>query len=170
MNKVIKTCIFAIIICSQFEILAQPVKTKSARKSTVVKKTITSSKAVVATVSSNLQKRDTTNFGKLKIRSFDQKSQAFFPQGDEALFTHIAHELKYTQTDIDKKIDGKVLLRFDVDVDSSVIEVRVIRDPCVDCGKALVGIFEKLKFTPAVTSKGTFMRSNLMLEIPVWAH
>lgn len=128
----------------------------------------------IVTTSSNLvaptPKRDSINFGKLKIKTFDQKSQAFYPYGDEVLFTHIAHELKYTQADIDKKVDGKVLIRFDVDVDSTVKEVRVIRDPCIDCGKTLVSIFEKLKFAPAVNSKGTAMRSNLMMEIPVWAH
>lgn len=126
--------------------------------------------AVVTTIAGSAMRKDTMNFGKLKIKTFDLKSQAYYPYGDEALFTFIAHNLKYSQADINKKVDGKVLLRFDVDVDSTVKEVRVIKDPCVDCGHELVKIFENFKFAPALTNKGTPMRSNLMLEIPVWAH
>lgn len=121
-------------------------------------------------VSNKNSKQDSTNFSKLKIKVFDQKSNAYYPKGDMELFSLIAHELKYTAADIEKKIDGKVLLRFDVDADSTVKEVRVIKDPCVDCGKDIVKIFEKLKFVPATTSKGVFVRTNVMMEIPVWAH
>ncbi len=172
MNKYNFSFIIGLLFITNIVVLGQ------SKKTTITKPKINASKIKnqnlvkpnTTTTSTNFQKRDTSNFGKLKIKTFDQKSQAFYPHGDDVLFTHIAHELKYSQADIDKKVDGRVLLRFDVDVDSSLKEVRVIKDPCVDCGKALVSIFEKLKFAPAVTSKGTPMRSNVMLEIPVWAH
>ncbi|MDX2189606.1 MAG: hypothetical protein SFY32_07065 [Bacteroidota bacterium] len=107
---------------------------------------------------------------KLRIRNYHLQRNAKFSEGDEALFHLIASVLKYSQADIDKGVNGSVLLRFDVDADSTVKEVRVIRDPCVDCGKELVRIFEALKFIPAITTEGKCVRSNVMMEIPVWAH
>lgn len=137
----------------------------------VVKKQIKKTSPQASVSGTNTKpKSDSANFSKLKIKVYDQKSPAYFPKGDAELFSIVAHELKYTDIDKDKKVDGKVLLRFDVDVDSTVKEVRLIKDPCIDCGKEIVRIFEKLKFVPATTANGTFVRTNVMLEIPVWAH
>ena len=113
---------------------------------------------------------DSSNRVKLRIRAYEMKQQAHFPEGDLALFTYIAHNLKYSEADKDKKVHGNVLIRFDVDADSTIKEVRLIRDPCADCGKALISMFEHLRFAPAQTNSGAPMRSNMMMEIPVWAH
>jgi len=113
---------------------------------------------------------DSSNRIKLRFKSYEMKLQSHFPEGDLALFTYIAHNLKYTQADRDKKVHGNVLIRFDVDADSTIKEVRIIRDPCADCGKALVDMFQHLKFVPAQMNNGSTMRSNMMMEIPVWAH
>jgi hypothetical protein len=107
---------------------------------------------------------------KLRIRSYDMKYLPHYPGGDMAMFTFIAKYLKYTQADKDKKTNGNVLIRFDVDADSTVKEIRLLIDPCIDCGKDLVKLFESMKFVPALTKAGTQMRSNMMLEVPVWAH
>lgn len=155
--------IFSILLLSTSFLLAQ-------KKATVKKPIKKVAPQTTISGTNTKPKKDTANFGKLKIKVFDQKSHAYFPKGDMELFSVVAHELKYSQADIDKKVDGKVLLRFDVETDSTVKEVRVIRDPCVDCGKDIVKIFEKLKFVPATTANGTFVRTNVMMEIPVWAH
>lgn len=168
--KTIFKSIFIISFLCSYTIFAQVKNTTIIRKTYSVKPKLKPKQIEVATTVGSTMRKDTMNFGKLKIKTFDLKSQAYYPYGDEALFTFIAHNLKYSQADINKKVDGKVLLRFDVDVDSTVKEVRVIKDPCVDCGHELVKIFENFKFAPALTNKGTPMRSNLMLEIPVWAH
>lgn len=115
-------------------------------------------------------KKDTTQRVNLRIKSKEMIAYAHYPTGDVGLFTHIAHTLKYSENDIAQKTNGNVLVRFDVDIDSTIKEVRLIRDPCIDCGKALINIFQNLKFAPAITKTGTPMRSNMMLEIPVWAH
>lgn len=154
--------IFTILLLSTSFIFAQKANVKKTIKKAVPQTTVSGT--------NTKPKKDTANFGKLKIKVFDQKSHAYFPKGDMELFSVVAHELKYTPADIEKKVDGKVLIRFDVDADSTVKEVRVIRDPCVDCGKDIVKIFEKLKFVPATTANGTFVRTNVMMEIPVWAH
>jgi TonB family protein len=127
---------------------------------------------VFAQTSSQTKPKSSTDTAKtkLRIRQYDMKTQAHYEGGDVALFTHIAKTLKYTQADKDKKVHGNVLLRFDVDADSTVKEVRLIRDPCADCGKALVEMFQNLKFVPAQTHGGQYIRSNMMLEVPVWAH
>lgn len=161
-----KNCMILILFTSGL-LVAQMQKPKA--KKTVAKsvKTVASTLMVKPKIASKI---DTTQRVNLRIKSNEMNNHAYYPTGDIELFTHIAHTLKYTQQDIDKKTNGNVLIRFDVDIDSTIKEVRLIRDPCVDCGHALIDIFEKLKFAPAVTKSGTRMRSNMMLEIPVWAH
>lgn len=164
--KNLKSLLAIILITTGVLFAQKPVVKKQIKKNSIKKNAIKTSVSGINTT----PKRDSANFGKLKIKVYDQKSNAYFPKGDMELFSLIAHELKYTTADIEKKVDGRVLLRFDVDADSTVKEVRVIRDPCIDCGKDIVKIFEKLKFVPATTSNGTFVRTNMMMEIPVWAH
>ena len=159
-------CIVLTIHCSMYAQNAKKSTSKISKNKPVVKR---ENGIKPASTQTKMPVYDSTRT-KLRVRSTDQKGQAHYPAGDVALFTFIAKNLKYSQADIDKKVNGNVLIRFDVDADSTVKEVRIIRDPCVDCGNRLIELFQTLKFAPAQTASGQLMRSNMMLEVPVWAH
>lgn len=98
-----------------------------------------------------------------------QTKEATFPNGDEALFTHIFNNLKYSQEAKAAKVDGELMVSIMVELDSSVTSVKIIRDMGYGIGADVKAILEKLKYGPALEN-GTAMRSKVILNIPVRAH
>jgi protein TonB len=98
-----------------------------------------------------------------------QTKEATFPKGDEALFTHIFNNLKYSQEAKTAKVEGELMVSIMVELDSSVTNVKIIRDMGYGIGADVKAILEKLKYGPALEN-GTAMRSKVILNIPVRAH
>ncbi|MEN9999043.1 MAG: hypothetical protein RI922_2033 [Bacteroidota bacterium] len=73
--------------------------------------------------------RDSTN----KIYSFADQV-AYFQDNQTGLMTYIQKNMEYPQYAVDHNIKGKVYLRFVVEADGKVTEVKVIRgaSPCLD--------------------------------------
>jgi len=94
---------------------------------------------------------------------------AFYPKGDQALYTHIMYNVKYSEEAVKKYIEGNVSLSFDVMPDSTVKNVMIISDPGYGVGDAVKELVEKLKFVPAV-QMGIKVKMNLVMDFPVKAH
>ncbi len=73
--------------------------------------------------------RDSTN----KIYSFADQ-EAYFQDNQKGLMTYIQKNMEYPQYAVDHNIKGKVYLKFVVEADGRVTEVKVIRgaSPCLD--------------------------------------
>jgi protein TonB len=99
----------------------------------------------------------------------EQTKEATYPNGDQALFTHIFNNLKYSQEARNAKVEGEMMVSIMVELDSSVTNVKIIRDLGYGIGADLKTILEKLKYGPALEN-GTAMRSKVILNIPVRAH
>ena len=94
---------------------------------------------------------------------------AFYPKGDQALYTYIMYNVKYTEEAKKKYIEGSVSLSFDVMPDSSVKNVNIISDPGYGVGDGVKKLVEQLKFAPAI-QMGMKVKMNLMMDFPVKAH
>lgn len=94
---------------------------------------------------------------------------AFYPKGDQALFTYIMYNVKYSEEAKQKYIEGNVSLSFDVMPDSTVKNVNIISDPGYGVGEGVKKLVEQLKFAPAI-QMGMKVKMNLMMDFPVKAH
>lgn len=94
---------------------------------------------------------------------------AFYPKGDQALYTYIMYNVKYSEESIKKYIEGNVSLSFDVMPDSTVKNINIISDPGYGLGEEVRKLVEKLKFAPAI-QMGMKIRMNMMMDFPVKAH
>ena len=94
---------------------------------------------------------------------------AFYPKGEQALYTYIMYNTKYSQEAINNHVTGNVELSFDVMPDSSAKNVKVISDVGYGVGDAVKKLLEQLKFAPAI-QMGMKVRMNLIMDFAVKAH
>jgi len=94
---------------------------------------------------------------------------AFYPKGEQALYTHIMYNTKYSEESKKKYVEGSISLSFDVMPDSSVANVKIISDLGYGVGNEVKKLVEKLKFAPA-SMMGVKVKSSLIMDFPVKAH
>jgi TonB family protein len=94
---------------------------------------------------------------------------AFYPKGDQALYTYIMYNVKYPEESIKKLVEGNVELSFDVMPDSTVKNAKIISDVGYGVGEEVKKLVETLKFAPAI-QMGTKVKMNLIMDFPVKAH
>jgi hypothetical protein len=94
---------------------------------------------------------------------------AFYPKGEQALFTYVMYNTKYSEESKKKYVEGNISLSFDVLADSTVSNVKILGDLGDGVGDAVKNLVEKLKFAPA-TMMGVKVKSTVMMDFPVKAH
>ena len=94
---------------------------------------------------------------------------AFYPKGDQSLYTYIMMNVKYSEEAKKNYASGDVELSFDVMADSSLTNVKVIHDVGYGIGEEVKKLVEKLKFAPAIMMN-VKVRTNVMMDFPVKAH
>lgn len=94
---------------------------------------------------------------------------AFYPKGEQALYTYIMYNVKYSEESKKKYVEGNVSLSFDVMPDSTVKNVKIISDVGYGVGEEVKKMVEKLKFAPAI-QMGIRVKMNLIMDFPVKAH
>jgi TonB family protein len=93
----------------------------------------------------------------------------FYPKGEQALYSYVLYNVKYSEESKQKYIEGNVELSFDVMPDSSVSNARILSDVGYGVGEEVKKLVEKLKFSPAV-QMGMRVKMNLIMDFPVKAH
>lgn len=94
---------------------------------------------------------------------------AFYPKGEQELYTYVMYNVKYPEESIKKYAEGSVGLSFDVMPDSTVKNVKIISDVGYGVGEEVKKLVEKLKFAPAV-QMGMKIKMNVIMDFPVKAH
>lgn len=94
---------------------------------------------------------------------------AFYPKGEQALYSYVMYNTKYSEESKKKYIEGTISLSFDVLADSSVANVKIISDLGYGVGDEVKKLVEKLKFAPAIMM-GVKVKSSLIMDFPVKAH
>ena len=76
--------------------------------------------------------------------------QAQFPGGEAALLKFISDHLVYPSIAQEQELQGVVTLRFRVEKDGSVGEIRIVKSLSKECDQAAANVVKKLpRFTPA---------------------
>lgn len=92
-----------------------------------------------------------------------------FPKGDNALYTYVYMNLKYSPESIKKYIQGEVTIGFDVKADSTVTNAIVISGVGYGVDEEVKRLVQTLKFSPGVQN-GMVIKMNTMYTFPVKAH
>lgn len=95
--------------------------------------------------------------------------EPFYPKGEQALYTHVLYNVKYSEEAKKKYIEGEVTLSFDVMPDSTVINPVVISGLGYGIDEEVKRVVKELKFAPAIQN-GMKMKMNVMYNFPVKAH
>jgi len=115
---------------------------------------------------SQAQTKPTSTGQNMKVET---TREAQYPEGDEALFNHLYHDIRYSDEAKKNKAEGEITVSFYVEADGSVSNVKIIKDVGYGCGEAVKEALLKIKYVPAMVN-GTVMRSKLLLNVPVRAH
>ena len=99
------------------------------------------------------QKAGSTNTEKKKEEVQDNamvEVPATYPGGEQALFAYVNSHVKYPEIAIEQEVQGVCLLRFKVDKDGSVSDVRVKKSLSKECDAEAIRVVKTLKrFIPA---------------------
>ena len=75
---------------------------------------------------------------------------ATYPGGEQALLAYVNSHVKYPEIAIEQEVQGVCLLRFKVDKDGSVSDVRVKKSLSKECDAEAIRVVKTLKrFIPA---------------------
>lgn len=96
-------------------------------------------------------------------------SEPSYPKGDNALYTYVYMNLKYSEESKKKYIEGEVTLSFDVKPDSTVVNASVISGVGYGVDEEVKKLIQSLKFSPGMQN-GTPIKMNTMYTFPVKAH
>jgi len=92
-----------------------------------------------------------------------------YPKGDNALYTYVYMNLKYSPESIKKYIAGEVTISFDVKADSTVTNAMIISGVGYGVDEEVKKLIQTLKFSPGMQN-GMAIKMNTMYTFPVKAH
>lgn len=91
---------------------------------------------------------------------------AVYPGGEAALLKHISQNITYPKAAMEKKIEGLVLVNFNIGTDGAVTDVQVARSLSPECDAEAVRVIKKLeKFRPARDKDGQPVVQKMILPI-----
>ena len=94
--------------------------------------------------------KDTITTKKNEALFIEYETMPVFPGGDTALLDFVYKNLKYPESAIKNKIQGKVILRFVITKTGEIDKVEIIRSLQPDCDKEAIRVVKMLpKFVPA---------------------
>jgi protein TonB len=111
------------------------------------------------------------SFGQTNNKNFEvsKTKETSFVNGEDDLYSFIFKHLKYSEEAKAKKIEGEVMVSFFVEKDSSISNIKIIRDMGYGCGDSIRALFKTIKYVPA-QENGVAVRSNVMVNIPIRSH
>jgi len=97
------------------------------------------------------------------------QAEATFPGGNDSLFRLIYAQLQYTEEAIEAKLQGEMLISFNVNFDGKVSRVNIISGVGYGMDEKVTEIIKNLIFDPA-RMNGVPFRSQVFYTIPIQAH
>lgn len=97
------------------------------------------------------------------------QQDAFYPEGEMALYKYIFKNIKYSDEAKENDVEGEVMASFNIEVDSSVTNIVIIKGVGYGIDEEVKSVLKKLKFSPAIQN-GEKTKMNLMFNFPVRAH
>ena len=97
------------------------------------------------------------------------EQDAFYPEGEMALYKYMFMNIKYSQEAKENKVEGEVMTSFNVETDSTVSNIVIIKGVGFGVDEEIKRLLKTLKFAPAIQN-GELTKMNLMFNFPVRAH
>jgi len=95
--------------------------------------------------------------------------EAHHPKGEQWLYMHIMYDLKYSDEAKKKYMEGEVTIKFDVNIDSTVSECKIVSGVGYGIDEEVVKMLLQLHFAPSIQN-GIRVKMNVMMTFPVKAH
>lgn len=90
---------------------------------------------------------------------------ATFPEGEDALYEYLAKEIQYPVQARDGGIEGKVYVRFVVEKDGSITNIRIMRDIGGGCGEEAKRVVKGMPKWKPGKQRGRAVRSEFTLPV-----
>jgi len=97
------------------------------------------------------------------------QAEATFPGGNDSLFRLIYSKLQYTEEAVEAKLQGEMLISFNVNFDGKVSRINIISGVGYGMDEKVTDIIKDLIFDPA-RMNGVPFRSQVFYTIPIQAH
>jgi outer membrane biosynthesis protein TonB len=98
-----------------------------------------------------------------------KQQDPFYPAGDQALYTYIFNNIKYSDSAKVKLVEGNVMVSFDVQPDSTLSNIIVLSGVGYGIDEEVVRLLKPLKYAPGIMN-GTKVKMNTIITVPVRAH
>lgn len=98
------------------------------------------------------------------------EEQPGFPGGDAEMYKYLAENIKYPDLARNGNIEGKVFVRFVVEKDGSVSNVRVMRDIGGGCGPEAVRVVKAMPKWKPGKQRGKAVRTEFNLPVQFSLH
>lgn len=94
------------------------------------------------------------------------KSYPMYPGGESELYRFIRANLRMPEAARQQGIEGRVIMRFDIDTDGSVQNIEIIKDIGGGCAEEVVRLLEMMpKWEPACSGSGRAIRWAMTLPV-----
>jgi TonB family protein len=94
----------------------------------------------------------------------DDEKYPSYPGGMAMFYKYISRHINYPKKAKASKIEGKVIVRFFVERDGKVSNIKVIKSPSIDLSNESVRVLKDIKFVPG-TVGGKPRR--MLLQLPI---
>ncbi len=94
--------------------------------------------------------------------------EAYYQGGDMQLVQDIWSKMEYTEEAVNALVDSQIMVSFNVNTDSTVSGISIIRGLDYGINEEFVRVFKQLKFVPAIAD-GNIVTQNMILNIPIRA-
>ncbi len=92
--------------------------------------------------------------------------EAEYNGGMTQFIVDIWENMEYTKEAIEAKVDGEIMVSFDINPDGSVSDISIIDGLDFGINEEFERVLSKLKFTPAI-AEGNKVKQNMMINVPI---
>lgn len=131
----------------------------------MIKKTLV---LLLAALGISLQAQETKTYNDAQNIKVVLEQAAYYPQGEAALLMYFRDSIVYSQEAIAEKINGNVMVSFDVMPDSTLNDIVVFEGVGYGIDEEVVRLFQNLRYAPSLQN-GVRLRMSLLVTIPVRA-
>lgn len=111
-----------------------------------------------------IQAQELIKDGSHRNYTITTETNAHYPGGNEALYRYFFEHMEYPEEAKSRSVEGQVTLSFFVLPDSTVSDVRCLRDLGYGTKEEAIRLVKNLKFAPAVQD-GRPIKQNMMVPV-----
>ncbi|MFA6924254.1 MAG: energy transducer TonB [Bacteroidales bacterium] len=96
------------------------------------------------------------------------QKEPMYPQGEKALYEYFYYNIKYSDEAKAKKINGEVIVSFDVAIDSTLKNIQIFKRVGFGIDEEIIRLLKPLKYAPAIQNDVP-VKMNVVITVPVRA-